>query len=475
MPDIWSTARLSDGKKAAPFGGTDTSKGDLRSAFERDYDRMLFSTPVRRLSDKTQVFPLDRNDGVRTRLTHSHEVSNLARSIGRRLLKIDPQIFGAPEIAAEVPTILAVAGLGHDLGNPPFGHQGEAAIRDWFSAAATGPEQIFGSVEAPLVSTELQKDFTNFEGNAHTLRLVARLQVHPLGCGLDLTACSLAALMKYTVPSHRSGQSDSASRKKPGYFASEADVVKWVRAKTGLSEGQRHPLTWLMEACDDIAYSVLDVEDAIKKRIVSADDVFGYLSAHSEVKDTDIILQLKDDFLKAGDGIRPSRSAEIKTTYLRTRLIGTLVTGAADEFVKNKKAIFDYTQTKPLLSIPNPTTALCRALKKFAASNAYSHSSVLKIEAVASKTMHKLMDYFWKAVCNREDQNDRSSKRKEAMASFVYSIVSDNYKSEFEDSEISYETTMRYRELQLISDMAAGMTDSFAMNLCNEFEEMNCA
>ncbi|MEO5731214.1 MAG: HD domain-containing protein [Byssovorax sp.] len=163
-PSIWSTNR-----KSAPRSA---SVKDVRTAFEQDYDRLLFSTPVRRLADKTQVFPLEKNDSVRTRLTHSHEVSNLAKSIGIRLIRTDKSVFGeSDEIRDGAPIILATVGLAHDLGNPPFGHQGEAAISRWFAEHPKLFTEIGRAYEDPAdgfcaVPEDSRKDFTKFEGNA---------------------------------------------------------------------------------------------------------------------------------------------------------------------------------------------------------------------------------------------------------------------------------------------------------------------
>jgi len=243
---------------------------EVRTQIERDYDRILFSTPVRRLADKTQVFPLERNDSVRTRLTHSHEVSNLARSIGVTLA-FDDKIIADNELKPErnLPSILASVGLAHDLGNPPFGHQGEHAIQAWFM---DNPEVL----EDPQLTDAMKLDFMRFEGNAQTLRLLTRLQLINDDYGLNLTYSTLAALMKYPASSDRIDK-DNVAKKKHGYFQSEKKIVEEIWQKTGLSEGVRHPLTYIMEACDDIAYAVLDAEDAVKKGLVSFSDLMSYL------------------------------------------------------------------------------------------------------------------------------------------------------------------------------------------------------
>ncbi|WP_135005058.1 dGTP triphosphohydrolase, partial [Pseudomonas savastanoi] len=240
-----------------------------RFEIERDYDRILFSAPTRRLADKTQVFPLDKNDSVRTRLTHSHEVATLARSIGLRLVYENIALFKSAKSAEflqrSIPALLAAIGLVHDLGNPPFGHQGEYAIRNWFKKHE---DEVFSG------DSEAARDFLNFDGNAQTVRLVTKLQILNDQFGLNLTYATIAALIKYPV-STKSIHTDRW--KKQGFFKSEEKIVDEVWGETGLSEGVRHPLTYIMEACDDIAYSVLDAEDTVKKGLASYYDLIRYL------------------------------------------------------------------------------------------------------------------------------------------------------------------------------------------------------
>ena len=427
------------------------------------------------MADKTQVFPLDRNDGVRTRLTHSHEVSNLARSIGSRLTRKSPEVFDT--VSENVPVILATVGLAHDLGNPPFGHQGEVAIRDWFRKS----DRIF---DDECIQDGLRQDFLNFEGNAQTIRLVTRLQVSVGTSGLDLTAATLAALMKYTVPASRVSKNGSATEKKPGYFVSEEGTVNWVRKCTGLSEGQRHPLTWLLEACDDIAYSTLDIEDGIKKRILSPEDVLAYLiryfkqtfrrKPHSESKDQfgNLIKTLSRDFEVAHERSSIGEASDVKSSYLRTRLIDILIRGASDAFEKSYKDIFSNSMDTGLLESDTAASLVCGALKSFAREHAFAHPSVLMAEHQGSVAMSKLMDWLWEAITERENIAEPDSRRKGAFNVYVYELISNNYKEHFYRSVKANELPMRYCEMQLLTDMMSGMTDSFSVSLFAHLEKI---
>jgi dGTPase len=462
MASLWSSTRKSDPRP--------TGAKDVRTPFEQDYDRLLFSTPVRRLADKTQVFPLERNDSVRTRLTHSHEVSNLARSIGTRLVRTDPTIFGHDEgIRSAAPVILGAVGLAHDLGNPPFGHAGEAAIGSWFSKNTRlfTEFQLNESKDGAFVPVPeaQQSDFTKFEGNAQALRLVCRLQNTLGDSGLNLSAATLAALMKYPVGSDATDKGHAAT-KKHGYFASEKEVVAWIREETGLRVGQRHPLTWIMEASDDVAYSILDIEDAIKKALISAEDLLAYLRQKFSRTDLGGLTNtLDDDFQKADKNeFSLSRVREVKATYLRTRLVERLVSGAANTYLQDRAAIFGFERTQALLECDSEESKLCAALKEFARVHAYLSPAVLEIEYRGAVILHQLMDDLWEGISDRKSFCDPSSRRVGPRASFVYSLISDSYRWHFErivDPGIS----IRYREFQLLTDMVSGMTDGYAVDL----------
>ncbi|MEO7496368.1 MAG: dGTP triphosphohydrolase [Massilia sp.] len=221
-------------KKEKESGAASSDSEETRTEIERDYDRILFSTPVRRLADKTQVFPLEKNDSVRTRLTHSHEVSNLARSIGTALA-FKHKIAGDNDTAKrDIPALLAAVGLVHDLGNPPFGHQGEAAIQSWFKDRKLA---VLNERNRPM--SEIQKqDFLKFEGNAQAFRLVTRLQLLNDDFGLDLTYATLSAMMKYPTTSLLADKDGSVgAKKKHGFFSSEQAIADAVQQRVGLALG----------------------------------------------------------------------------------------------------------------------------------------------------------------------------------------------------------------------------------------------
>lgn len=427
----------------------DDDSRDGRTAFERDYDRVLFCAPVRRLADKTQVFPLDTIDSVRTRLTHSHEVANFGRSLGYRLLSELPSVDPKGRM---IPVLLATAGLAHDLGNPPFGHQGEKAIQNWF----TKHEDLLD----PTLDAAMKADFLKFEGNAQTLRILTRLQIRDDEYGLDLTCGTLSTLLKYPTASDATDKNNVAT-KKHGYFQSEREIVEEIWDRVGLRAGQRHPLTYVMEASDDIAYSVLDVEDAVKKGLMSCVDVLDCLK---EYCGTDVVAQnvINETESKWSEyrklHLSPVERDEIVMERLRVYAISALVSAVAESFSKNRDAIEAGENSKPLIDLSS-AASFCEALKRIAKERAYSDRSVLEIELKGHHIIQCLMTYLWSAVSSM-----RATKNAGPFQRYIYSRISENYRRVSDDGMLPE----RYRLLQLVTDMVAGMTDSFALSLVQE-------
>lgn len=439
---------------------------ETRAEIERDYDRVLFSTPVRRMADKTQVFPLDRGDSVRTRLTHSHEVANLARSVGIDLVFNRGLAADLPIARREVPALLATLGLAHDLGNPPFGHQGEAAISRWFAIHATRvlPDGLG-------LTPAMRQDFLAFEGNAQTLRLLTKLQLINDDYGLNLTVATLAALIKYPTASDACDRR-SVVRKKHGFFQSEQALVLEVQAATGLAPGQRHPLTWVLEACDDIAYSVLDAEDAVKKGLLSFTDILAFLRHHADgdpvVTEVCRLAEIEHRHYRSA-GLSPAELNDISMQTFRIRAIGALMQAVASSFVTHLPAIAQNQLSEELLH-NSPAGPLLAALKDCNWQHVYRHKSVLKIELTGFEVIHGLMDAFWTAITDRKDPANPASARQSPLSSYLYQLISENYRRVFEDPHNPM--PLRYREAQLLTDMISGMTDSFAVRSFEHLHEI---
>jgi len=357
-----------------------------------------------------------------------------------------------------VQPILGAIGLAHDLGNPPFGHQGEAAIRGWFEKQK---EYVFADLE-----DELRKEFLSFDGNPQSLRVLMRLHASAGYAGLDLTAATIMALLKYPV-SVKNVEKHPA-KKKLGYFRSEKDIIDWARAETGLEEGQRHPLTWIMEAADDIAYSVLDVEDSMKKGILSPDDLFNILSYNNSVKKTGAYKKIKSKFRRVdGSDRSPSIKRDIKMGYAHAYLIADLVEHATNNYIANIDSIYNYSLGTAVMD----DSEICSCLKEVAAEYAFGNTEVLDAERQGRAAVETLLCHFWRAIDKRVDPNKIDSKREDATARYVFSLLSPNYlESATKPPMRQYNDAkqLRYLELRLLTDMIAGMTDKYVISLSHQ-------
>lgn len=446
-----------------------SSEKNFRTELERDYDRILFSTPVRRLADKTQVFPLEKNDSVRTRLTHSHEVSCIARSIGNWLVYHS----GRKDLFDEsgkrnIPTILASVGLAHDLGNPPFGHKGEDAIRSWFKR---NQSKIFEN--EPDLTEAHKNDFLKFEGNAQTIRLLSKLQLLNDNRGLDLTYETIASLMKYTVPSDKTDKAFVA-KKKVGFFQSEKFIVEKVFANTVVKEGKRHPLAYIMEACDDIAYVVADTEDAVKKNITSFTDVINFLRMHdSEDPVIEEICNKSEEkwkeYRKKKYSLTPAELNDVCMQRFRVFAMTACIEKVQKYIEENFEAFLTGEIDRPLVE-KSEAKKVHEGLFEFDKKHAYRHVSVRRNELHGYNVLTEIMDSLWEAITDRVDTSDPKSPRKSVFSQFLYDRISENYKRIYEEN--SDGLPLRYRDAQLLTDMISGMTDGFAIEFHKEIKSL---
>ena len=443
----WSKLLVPTRRKSL-YGEDETSRTGMgRAEIERDYDRVLFASPTRRLADKTQVFPQDPNDSVRTRLTHSHEVSNLGRSIGIRLAYSHrEEVFGRDadrlKVERTVPALLAAAGLAHDLGNPPFGHQGEESIRQWCRHHTKDVENA--------------ADFDSFDGNCQTFRLLSHLQILNDSYGFNLTCATLATLMKYPVFSK-----DLCGFKKFGLFEAERDVAVDVWKATGLDEGIRHPLVYIMEACDDIAYSVIDAEDTVKKRYASFNDLIDALGgSHSSLTE-----KVRNDACnKSKEFKQESLTAreldELSMQMFRVHAIAEMVKAVTDAFVAdvNKFLQADVDAQSGLVE-QSDANDICRRLKKFDKEHGFSNPNVLRLELRGHNYIAQTLDWLWRSV----EGEDRGR-----FEDYVYSRISENYRRVYEKTDRS-----KQHRLHLVCDAVAGMTDSYLVSLHDDLKELD--
>jgi dGTPase len=364
------------------------------------------------------------------------------------------------KLARSIPSILSATGLAHDLGNPPFGHRGEYAIQEWFRRHK---KDVLERPDDKLTDAHRQ-DFLKFEGNAQTLRILTRLQLLNDDFGLNLTFATLAAVMKYPTDSSNIDKT-RASTKKHGYFQSESAIVEEIWLRAGLAKGLRHPLTFLMEACDDIAYAVLDAEDAVKKGLVSFSDLIAFLEQHcpKDALTKSVVEDARKKHLEyRGEKLSPWELNDISMQRFRVYAIGKLVNAATAAFAANRAAIEEGALKTDLIDASD-AASFRDCLKNFDRQHAYNHRSVLAIEATGTKTIWALMDILWSAITERKKPDELGSQRSTPFLCYAYERISENYRRIFEAPKNAM--PIRYREAQLLTDMIAGMTDTFAIDL----------
>ncbi len=461
--------RLLSGKRERESQGRNRS-ADLRSEFEKDYHRIIGSASFRRLQDKTQVFPLDKSDFIRTRLTHSLEVSSLGKSlgqnIGENILKYRKNSGFTPKMREDISHILECAGLIHDIGNPPFGHFGETAIRGWFEKNL--PELTFlGQPVEQLLDDQMKGDFYHFEGNAQALRLVTRLHYLVDEHGMNLTYALLNTIIKYPVPSTGiNTKSGSIRDKKMGYYYADRETFRKITEATGAGN-RRHPLTFILEAADDLAYKTADIEDAFVKGFITYYTLEKELSAlggdyeGSAFQPLEKLHQLYERGKKKT--VDSPEAYAVKNWIVSAQ--GFLISCATFGFTSHYDAIMEGTYGKDLFS-GTYGEKLMDLLGDMAYRHVFSSRAIYKMELTESTILNFLMDRLVQAVLYYDtDQKQDSIDRR------IVAFISDNYKNAYRiQAEGRSEAEKLYLRLLLVTDYVCGMTDSYAKRL---YQEMN--
>ncbi len=451
-----------------------TSSRDLRTEFEKDYHRIISSAAFRRLQDKTQVFPLDKNDYVRTRLTHSLEVSSFARSLGQSVGQsiINNKLSKdfSYEQRESISDILECAGLIHDIGNPPFGHFGESAIQDWCKnnfVKLTFKEKKIDEI----LSDEQKNDFYHFEGNAQALRVVSKLHFLVDENGMNLTKALLSTIIKYPVNSTGIDKySGNIRTKKMGYFDADKDIFENVDASVG-SNGNRNPLTYLLEAADDIAYLTADIEDSLKKGMISLDtlilEINKRISKSQNKEAADFAGQCLEKLNKKYEKATDKNLSEPDVYAIENWMVivqGQVLQLVTDCFVDNYESIMAGTFAKSLIE-GSKASLLMDILGDIAFKYTFTSKPIYKLEIAADTILNFLLDKFMKAILYYDTDEKLSVVDKK-----IISMISRDYMHIYHYySEGKSESDRLYLRLLLVTDYICGMTDSFAKNLYQEF------
>ncbi len=450
--------------------GSTKSKEDLRSEFEKDYHRIIGSASFRRLQDKTQVFPLDKSDFIRTRLTHSLEVSSYGKSLGQNIGEYILTYIKDPGFTwrhkEEICHILECAGLIHDIGNPPFGHFGECIIRDWFKKNLS-TMMYEGKLVESILTEQMKEDFYHFEGNAQALRLVTKLHYLVDENGMNLTYALLNTIVKYPVSSTGIDKTTGNIKdKKMGYYLADQDIYQVIAKETG-TEGKRHPLTFILEAADDIAYKTADIEDAFVKGFISYHQLKEELKALEEREPNNTFKPLGKLEHKYQSGIQRGvkNPEEYAVKNWIVQMQGFLINCATFGFTKNYDAIMNGTYEKDIFS-GTYGEGLMHLLGDMAYRRVFATPTIYKMEVAESVILNFLMDKFVHAVLYYDTEVKMGEIEKRLV-----SFISENYKSAYhKQAEGKSEAEKLYLRFLLVTDYICGMTDSYAKRL---YQELN--
>lgn len=467
------------------FRPSEVSDRHILLEAESDRGRLLFCPAFRRLQQKAQVFSMESNASVRSRLTHSLEVAQVGRYIADQIsLQLTAKELAEKEECAALTAFVETACLMHDIGNPPFGHFGEFAISEWFKV--NGGEALESAFEASGVGgaegykNQALADFIEFDGNPQGIRIVTKLQRNNDEFGLNLTKTTLAAYLKYVRTSGVKPEDvDSPFVKKCGYFSTEADIVECVWREFGYSRPQRYPLAYIMEAADDIAYCISDLEDSIEKGLLNQSSALADIegqwrgAGYDKLNSSNIITEALSN---AAKGERPNGKPYTFTDF-RTNLNRALVNHAAEQYITHHDDVFSGTMSS-LISPDSAYGRILELLKDYCRNRVYCHESVQKIELAGYKAISGLLEQFscllsigagrFSLALDGQKKDEKGDKI--VIESKLLSLFPKKYIQAYRDDlvKLSIDESYHVREwilrAHLVTDFISGMTDDFSID-----------
>ena len=448
--DKWDLL-LSD-KRQSDVGPTIDPLG--RNPFETDYGRLIMSAPVRRLQSKTQIFPLERSTYIRTRLTHSLEVSYIAGLIGQNVERMLTELGDLPEgKSGWLCSLLRVAGLVHDLGNPPFGHFGEEAIKDFFHSYLRSAGRELNAME--------RADLENFDGNVQAFRILTKLHYYGDKSSYNLTYSTLASLIKYPCNALVGNQGSSyaeISRKKFGYFASEADRYELINDYLQLA-GRRSPMAYLIEAADDMAYLASDMEDGVKIGAIKLTQIYDIFDEMLTANHDRVMAQF--DAINAcfkGEGkLKSALITQNMGVFLQREMLSAVI----DSFRQHYDDIMQGRLEHEIIEVSS--AADIHAAFRHILRQLYQNKSKVKKELAGWEVMHGLLTIFMRG-CDSNDFNATSN----TLASHLYNIISVNFRQNYEQLE-TY-PNYSYNRIRMVIDFITSLNDRAAIDLFQELK-----
>lgn len=435
---------------------TSERQKDSRNEFESDFGRIIFSPALRRMHDKTQVFPLTTDDNIHSRLTHSMEVMSVGYSLGVRISengKIKQKFSDKEDLFREIPIIMKNICLIHDIGNPPFGHFGETVIQNYFKELFEADRKALAQKKQNKLRFRLtpnqKRDFLNFDGNAQGLRVLTKLQSLNDDKGLNLTYATLAAYIKY--PNYGIKDKNRIATKKVGVFHSERAYFEEIMESCGLKSGVqyiRHPFCYLMEAADSICYLTMDIEDAYSKKLISLEELYHKLKDNLLVGNR--ITKIYEDTQKH------YKNDITKIVNFRIALIQALTDLAYDKFIQHidKIETGDYNQEL----IFDDESDLAKTLQNIFIDKIASYREINSLEVTGHSVIKGLLDYYIYFLFH---PNKDYQKRAEQLisSSILRAVCIENNCKNITISELN-----NYYKLKLVVDFITGMTDQYALD-----------
>ena len=452
---------------------------DLDTSIESDRGRILSAASLRRLQKKTQVFPLELNAAVRSRLTHSLEVSQTARFISKTIIKKCKGKFGLDKLNDAFISIAEMSSLLHDIGNPPFGHFAEVALNSWIknSGIKILDELVKIEDEKNLEFKEmLVNDLCNFDGNAQGVRVSTKLQ------RLNLSFSQIASVLKYTRGAYEQkplkNEPLSYLRKKPGFYYSEREIVSKIKESLNIEDGCRFPITYIMEAADDISYLNADIEDAVDKKILTFEKVYVLIKEECEKMNETYLLEIVEEFYKkAIEKESEPYQFNLFLTLTRAKLTHALVEHVSEVFIDNHEEIFSGKFNHALLEFDQNSkyTKAVKVLQNISVKYIYNNKDIQTLELKGQKILSTLCENykpllklsseeFEKLVCDEGISCFISQRLIRRLSSKHIVAYKSSIDSLSKDDMVKYRLEEWYYRARLIMDYISGMTDDFALN-----------